>query len=152
MCLCHCSAFYFFSPLKSFILLSESEDEKTAWTSSIRESIARTLRGPTSTRRASIRSELLLSDESDAATDYELESAFVIKNGWLNVSSSDHSRRPQRLWISLTLQSLTLATAFKAAQPDEAISIELCEVAPMRADSYFRLVYAVDEVSTVFIG
>ncbi|TYZ63933.1 hypothetical protein PybrP1_002899 [[Pythium] brassicae (nom. inval.)] len=140
------NAFYFFSPLKSFILLTESEDEKAAWTSSIRESIARTLRGPTSTRRASIRSELLLSEESDAATDYELESAFVIKNGWLNVASSDHSRRPQRLWVSLTLQTLTLATAFKAAQPDEAISIELCEVAPMRAEGFFRLVYAVDEI------
>lgn len=144
---CSRSAFYFFSPLKSFILLTESEEEKTMWTSSIRESIARTLRGPTSTRRASIRSELLL-NEDDLSNDYELEGAFVIKNGWLNVTS-ECSRRPQRLWISLTLQNLTFSTAFKAAQPDESISIELCEVTPMREEGFFRLVVAVDEVRGV---
>lgn len=147
-----CSAFYFFSQHKSFILLAASEEEKLTWIASIRENIARSLRGPTSSRRASIRSELLV-NEDEVASDYELEGAFVIKNGWLNVTSAEtvsagngSGRRPHRLWISLTLQSLSLSAVFKAAQPDESISIELCEAAPMRESTFFRLVFVSDEV------
>lgn len=91
-----------------------------------------------------MRSELLL-NEDELSSDYELESAFVIKNGWLNVISED-GRRPQRLWISLTLQNLSLSTTFKAAQPDESISIELCEAFPMHEQVFFRLVFFQDEV------
>lgn len=145
MCECFRSAFYFFSPLKSFILLTESEEAKASWMTSIRECIARTLRGPTSTRRASVRSELLL-NEDELSSDYELESAFVIKNGWLNVAQGAN-KRVQRLWISLTLQNLSLSTTFKAAQPDESISIELCEAAPLKEDVFFRLSFIQDEVS-----
>lgn len=131
------TAFYFFSPLKSFILLADSEEEKLSWTTSIRDSINRTLRGRTSMRRASVRSDLLL-DEEDMSTDYELETAFVIKNGWLNVTTED-AKRTRRLWISLTLQTLSLSAAFKAALPDESINIECCEAIPLKEDTCFRV-------------
>lgn len=93
-------------------------------------------------RRASVRSDLLL-DEEDMSSDYELETAFVIKNGWLNVITED-AKRTRRLWISLTLQTLSLSAAFKAALPDESINIECCEAMPLKEDTCFRVLVVPD--------
>ncbi|KAI9913215.1 hypothetical protein PsorP6_005915 [Peronosclerospora sorghi] len=46
----------FYSPLKSFILLTETQEDKVGWTSDIRESIDRNLSGKTHPRRTSLRS------------------------------------------------------------------------------------------------
>ncbi|TMW56750.1 hypothetical protein Poli38472_006760 [Pythium oligandrum] len=133
----HNTAFYFFSPLKSFILVADSEDEKAAWMSIIQSSIDKALRGPRHSRRASVRSELLL-DEEESANDYELESAFVIKNGWLNVVGENNTRS-RRMWITLNMQSVTIALNFKGVQPEETISIGSCEAVPMKESNFFRI-------------
>ncbi|DAZ97923.1 TPA: hypothetical protein N0F65_007264 [Lagenidium giganteum] len=139
-------AFYFFSPLKSFILLADSEEEKGSWTTSIESCIHKTLSGATSQRRASLRSEILL-DEEDFSNDCDIESAFVIKNGWLNVMTQEN-KKTRRLWISLTMQSISFSTMFKAVQPDETISIGLCEAVPLKDDTYFRVTAPFNEKST----
>ncbi|KAG6611179.1 uncharacterized protein IUM83_12633 [Phytophthora cinnamomi] len=154
------NAFCFYSPLKSFILLTESEQDKVRWTTDIRECIERNLRGQTHPRRASVRSELLVDNDDDSSSGYELEGGFVIKNGWLNVSggavtmtsgpspspttSSSVGKKPRRLWITLTLQTISLGSTFKAAQPEETIPIELCEVAPLKNEKCFRLQFLQD--------
>jgi hypothetical protein len=136
------SAFYFFSPLKSFILVASSEVDKLRWMHCMQESIDRTLRsGPRhSSRRASIRSELLL-DEEEALIEYELEQALVIKNGWLNVVNSkrDHKATSRRLWITLNMQTLSMSLLFKGAQLEDSISIGLCEAVPMNEPTFFRV-------------
>ncbi|RLN90256.1 hypothetical protein BBJ28_00024407 [Nothophytophthora sp. Chile5] len=160
-----CVAFCFYSPLKSFILLAESEADKASWTASILDCISRNLRGQTHPRRASVRSELLLDNDHDSASGYDLEGVFVIKNGWINVSggaattnatssrahgstlspsANSSGKKPRRLWITLTLQSISLASTFKSAQPEETIPIELCEVAPLRQDKSFCLQFLRD--------
>lgn len=148
------NAFCFYSPLKSFILLTESEEDKVGWTSSISDCIGRNLRGQTHPRRASVRSELLV-DDDDSSSGYELE-GFVIKNGWLNVSGGAVSltgngtpsgfigKKPRRLWITLTLQTISLSSTFKSAQPEETIPIELCDVAPLKHEKCFRLQFLHD--------
>ncbi|KAG2762103.1 hypothetical protein PC129_g930 [Phytophthora cactorum] len=155
------NAFCFYSPLKSFILLTESEEEKIAWTADIRDCIDRNLRGKTHPRRASVRSELLTDNDDECSSGYELEGGFVIKNGWLNVSggavvsvtgstspsptmSSSVGKKPRRLWITLTLQTISLGSTFKTAQPEETIPIELCEVAPLKNEKCFRLQFLHD--------
>ncbi|KAG7391516.1 hypothetical protein PHYPSEUDO_004586 [Phytophthora pseudosyringae] len=160
------NAFCFYSPLKSFILLTDSEADKVGWTSDIRECIDRNLRGKTHPRRTSVRSELLTNNDDDSSSGYELEGGFVIKNGWLNVSggavatgsgangnsaspspsnsSSTVGKKPRRLWITLTLQTISLGSTFKAAQPEETIPIELCEVAPLKHEKCFRLQFLHD--------
>lgn len=158
----NCSAFCFYSPLKSFILLTESEQDKVGWTTDIRDCIERNLRGQTHPRRASVRSELLVDNDDDSSSGYELEGGFVIKNGWLNVSggavamasgpspspttSSSVGKKPRRLWITLTLQTISLGSTFKSAQPEETIPIELCEVAPLKNEKCFRLQFLHDTV------
>ncbi|EEY65169.1 uncharacterized protein PITG_16365 [Phytophthora infestans T30-4] len=155
------NAFCFYSPLKSFILLTESEQEKLAWTTDISECIDRNLRGKTHPRRPSVRSELLADNDDECSSGYELEGGFVIKNGWLNVSggavvsvsgsasaspttSSNVGKKPRRLWITLTLQTISLGSTFKTPQPEETIPIELCEVAPLKSDKCFRLQFLQD--------
>ncbi|KAH7474889.1 FYVE, RhoGEF and PH domain-containing protein 6 [Phytophthora ramorum] len=165
------NAFCFYSPLKSFILLAESEGDKVAWTTSIRDYIGRNLRGQTHPRRGSARSELLVDNDDDSSSGYELEGGFVIKNGWLNVcggavatasgpngssisspspkSSSSVGKKPRRLWITLTLQTITLGSTFKTAQPEETIPIELCEVAPLEYEKSFRMQFLHDTKTRV---
>ncbi|KAE9109641.1 hypothetical protein PF010_g11457 [Phytophthora fragariae] len=164
------NAFCFYSPLKSFILLTESEQDKVGWTTDIRECIERNLRGQTHPRRASVRSELLVDNDDDSSSGYELEGGFVIKNGWLNVSggavamasgpspspttSSSVGKKPRRLWITLTLQTISLGSTFKSAQPEETIPIELCEVAPLKNEKCFRLQFLHDtkmRVQTTYV-
>uniref|UniRef100_H3HD08 Uncharacterized protein n=1 Tax=Phytophthora ramorum TaxID=164328 RepID=H3HD08_PHYRM len=142
------NAFCFYSPLKSFILLAESEGDKVAWTTSIRDYIGRNLRGQTHPRRGSARSELLVDNDDDSSSGYELEGGFVIKNGWLN-SSSSVGKKPRRLWITLTLQTITLGSTFKTAQPEETIPIELCEVAPLEYEKSFRMQFLHDTKTRV---
>ncbi|EGZ16267.1 hypothetical protein PHYSODRAFT_560761 [Phytophthora sojae] len=140
------NAFCFYSPLKSFILLTESEQDKVGWTTDIRDCIERNLRGQTHPRRASVRSELLMDNDDDSSSGYELEGGFVIKNGWLNVptTSSSVGKKPRRLWITLTLQTISLGSTFKTAQPEETIPIELCEVAPLKNEKCFRVQFLHD--------
>uniref|UniRef100_M4BAX7 Uncharacterized protein n=1 Tax=Hyaloperonospora arabidopsidis (strain Emoy2) TaxID=559515 RepID=M4BAX7_HYAAE len=148
------NAFCFYSPLKSFILLTESEEDKIRWTTDIRNCIDRNLSGKTHPRRTSLRSELLTDNDGDSSSGYELEGGFAIKNGWLNVfegavvSSSGHGstvasstsgKKSRRLWITLTLQAISLGSTFKCAQPEETIPIEMCKVAPIKSEKYFRL-------------
>ncbi|KAI9922342.1 hypothetical protein PsorP6_002600 [Peronosclerospora sorghi] len=45
----------FYSPLKSFILLTETQEDKVGWTSDIRECIDRNLSGKTNPRGTSLR-------------------------------------------------------------------------------------------------
>ncbi|CAI5743122.1 unnamed protein product [Hyaloperonospora brassicae] len=152
------NAFCFYSPLKSFILLTESEEDKVRWTTDIRDCIDRNLSGKTHPRRTSLRSELLTDNDGDSSSGYELEGGFAIKNGWLNVfdgavvsSPGDDSARPhamtssnsgkkcRRLWITLTLQAISLGSTFKSAQPEETIPIDVCKVAPAKSETCFRL-------------
>ncbi|TDH66835.1 hypothetical protein CCR75_005971 [Bremia lactucae] len=154
------NAFCFYSPLKSFILLTESKEDKNRWTSDICDCIDRNLRGKTHPRRPSVRTELLTDNEDDSSSGYELEGGFVIKNGWLNVTegavesinggsgtyaspspttNSSISKKSRRLWITLTLQTVSMGSTFKAAQPEETIPIELCEVASQNNEKCFRL-------------
>ncbi|ETK79985.1 hypothetical protein, variant 1 [Phytophthora nicotianae CJ01A1] len=155
------NAFCFYSPLKSFILLTESEGEKKAWTTDISECIDRNLRGKTHPRRASVRSEVLTDNDDECSSGYELEGGFVIKNGWLNVSggaagsmspsptsSFSVGKKPRRLWITLSLQTISLGSTFKTAQPEETIPIELCEVAPLQNEKCFRLQFLQDTMRT----
>ncbi|GMF11344.1 unnamed protein product [Phytophthora lilii] len=106
---------------------------------------------------------LLVDNDDDSSSGYELE-GFVIKNGWLNVSggavatvsgptgspsptpSSSVGKKARRLWITLTLQTISLGSTFKAAQPEETIAIELCEVAPLKNEKCFRLQFLHDTV------
>ncbi|KAG1689273.1 hypothetical protein DVH05_002341 [Phytophthora capsici] len=154
------NAFCFYSPLKSFILLADSEADKVGWTSDIRKCIDRNLRGKTHPRRTSVRSELVADNDEDSSSGYELEGGFVIKNGWLNVSggalatgngvspspsnSSSVGKKPRRLWITLTLQTISLGSTFKAPQPEETIPIEVCEAAPLKHEKCFRLQFLHD--------
>ncbi|OWZ14324.1 hypothetical protein PHMEG_00012214 [Phytophthora megakarya] len=158
------NAFCFYSPLKSFILLTESEADKVGWTTDIRVCIDRNLQGKTHPRRTSVRSDGLAENDEDSSSGYELEGGFVIKNGWLNVSggavvtgngatspsnSSSVGKKPRRLWITLTLQTISLGSTFKATQPEETIPIELCEVAPLKHDKCFRLQFLHDTLCEV---
>ncbi|GLE01232.1 hypothetical protein PINS_up010062 [Pythium insidiosum] len=145
-----CSAFSFFSPLKSFILVAESEEDKSTWISAIQTSIDKTLRNPRLSRRASIRSELLL-DEDESTNECELEGAFVIKDGWLNVITED-SRRCRRMWITLNMQTISLATAYHGAQPEETLSIGCCEAVPMKELTFFRIYVRTDTVSSAVLS
>jgi hypothetical protein len=131
------SAFYFFSPLKSFILLAENAEEKATWMQNIQECIHKALSGKnTSAVRVSLRTDALLQEEEES---FSLDpAAFVIKNGWLNILTEDN-KKMRRLWISLTMQSLTFSTTFKAITPDENLNIGLCEALPMSDDTYFRV-------------
>ncbi|CAH0516788.1 unnamed protein product [Peronospora belbahrii] len=157
------NAFCFYSPLKSFILLAESEEDKIEWTTDIRKCIDRNLSGKTHPRRTSLRSELLTDNDDDTSSGYEFDGGFAIKNGWLNVSggavvnvsgessttsslttSSNAGKKTRRLWITLTLQTISLGSTFKTAQPEEIIPIELCEVVPLKNETCFRLQYLID--------
>ncbi|POM57993.1 Hypothetical protein PHPALM_37418 [Phytophthora palmivora] len=159
------NAFCFYSPLKSFILLTDSETDKIGWTTDIRDCIDRNLQGKTHPRRTSVRSEVMADNDEDSSSGYELESGFVIKNGWLNVSggavangsgpsgsnvilspsnSTSVGKKPRRMWITLTLQTISLGATFKAVQPGETIPIELCEVTPLQHDKCFRLQFLHD--------
>lgn len=136
------SAFCFYSPLKSFILLTDSAEEKEGWTKSISECIARTLRGQARhPRRASVRSDALLDVDEDENHLGGDSSTLVIKNGWLNVSRGDepNNRRSRRLWITLTLQTLSIASTFKAAQPDESFAIGDCVASAMRQNALLQV-------------
>lgn len=87
-----------------------------------------------------MRSDLLLDDEERSHL-YDLEatcSTLVIKNGWLNVSSDDN-RKSRRLWITLTMQTLSLSSAFKAAQPEESFAIENCSASLVRPGTRFKV-------------
>lgn len=140
------NAFYFFSPLKSFILVALNEEAKNTWMHGIQESIDKTIRGgPRSSRRASIRSELLV-DEDELSNDYELENAIVIKNGWLNTITHDN-KTSRRMWITLNMQSLSIATMFKSAHLEESLNIELCEAVPMKESTFFRIYVRTESVS-----
>ncbi|RLN67341.1 hypothetical protein BBJ29_003092 [Phytophthora kernoviae] len=155
------NAFCFYSPLKSFILLADSEEDKTGWTTSILDCIGRNLRGQTHPRSGSVPSEILGENDDDSSSGFEQE-GFVIKNGWLNVSGgavtvvtgtngssasagpSIVGKKPRRLWITLTLQTLSLGTIFKIAQPEESIAVELCDVSPLKHEKCFRLQFLYD--------
>jgi hypothetical protein len=151
-------------------LLTESEEDKVGWATDIRECIDRNLQGKTHPRRASVRSDLLTDNDDDSSSGYELEGGFVIKNGWLNVSggavltandpnggststtpspttSCNVGKKPRRLWITLTLQTISLGSTFEAAQPEETIPVELCAVAPLKNGECFRLQFLHDTVS-----
>ncbi|KAI9906702.1 hypothetical protein PsorP6_016558 [Peronosclerospora sorghi] len=83
---------------------------------------------------------------------------FAIKNGWLNVfdgavvsesdesstngsptTSSTRSKKFRRLWITFTLQTISLGSTFKTTQPKETVPIELCLVASLKNETLFRL-------------
>ncbi|RQM16591.1 hypothetical protein DD237_001252 [Peronospora effusa] len=168
------NAFCFYSPLKSFILLTQSEEDKVEWTTDIRKCIDRNLSGKTHPRRTSLRSELLTDNDDDSSSGYELEGGFAIKNGWLNVSggavmngsgdssttasspsmSSNVGKKSRRLWITLTLQTISLGSTFKITQPEETIPIEMCEVIPLTNETCFHLQYLTDttmRVQTTYI-
>ncbi|KAI9914854.1 hypothetical protein PsorP6_008579 [Peronosclerospora sorghi] len=134
-----------------------TQEDKVGWTSDIRECIDRNLSG-THPRRISLRSELLMDNEDESSSICELESGFAIKNGWLNVfdgavvSESDESstngspttnttrsKKFRRLWITLTLQTISLGSTFKTTQPEETVPIELCLVASLKNETWFRL-------------
>ncbi|KAI9914721.1 hypothetical protein PsorP6_008531 [Peronosclerospora sorghi] len=156
------NAFCFYSPLKSFILLTETQEDKVGWTSDIRECIDRNLSGKTHPRRTSLRSELLMDNDDESSSSCELESGFAIKNGWLNVfdgavvsesdesstngspTTSTRSTKFRRLWITLTLQTISLGSTFKTTQPEETVPIELCLVASLKNETWFRLQFPSD--------
>lgn len=112
-----------------------------SWTTSISDCITRTLRGQARhPRRASVRSDSLLLDNDDA-DHFGGDGTLVIKNGWLNVSRGDeiNNRRTRRLWITLTLESLSLAPTFKAAQPEDSFAIGSCTASALRQDTLFQV-------------
>ncbi|KAI9895427.1 hypothetical protein PsorP6_018752 [Peronosclerospora sorghi] len=63
----------FYSPLKYFILLTETQEDKVGWTSDIRECIDRNLSGKTHPRRTILRSELLMDNDDESSSSCELE-------------------------------------------------------------------------------
>ncbi|CAI5739492.1 unnamed protein product [Peronospora destructor] len=154
--------------------LKQSEEDKVEWTTDIRNCIDRNLSGKTHPRRTSLRSELLTDNDDDSSSGYELEGGCAIKNGWLNVSggavvngsgdssttpsltmSSNVNKKSRRLWITLTLQTISLGSTFKIAQPEETVSIELCKVASLQNETCsFHLHYLTDtkmRVQTTYV-
>ncbi|KAI9908248.1 hypothetical protein PsorP6_004187 [Peronosclerospora sorghi] len=69
----------FYSTLKSFILLTETQEDKVGGTSDIRECIDRNLSGKTRPRRTSLRSELLMDNDDESSSSCELEVALPSK-------------------------------------------------------------------------
>lgn len=112
-------------------------EEKTKWIHNLHECIEKTLQTPI---RSSIRSELLLDDEEEKEISWDSDTALVIKNGWLNVVSEDGTRTmTRRMWITLTQQSISFASTFKGAQPEENIVISTCTASSMTEETYFQL-------------
>jgi hypothetical protein len=88
-----------------------------------------------------VRSDALLDVDEDENHLGGDSSTLVIKNGWLNVSRRDepNNRRSRRLWITLTLQTLSIASTFKAAQPDESFVIGDCVASAMRQNALLQV-------------
>lgn len=50
-----------------------------------------------------------------------------------------NNRRTRRLWITLTLQTLSIGSTFKASQPDESFAIGDCVASAMRQDTLLQV-------------
>ncbi|KAI9911631.1 hypothetical protein PsorP6_009136 [Peronosclerospora sorghi] len=59
-------------------------------------------------------------------------------------TSSTRSKKFRRLWITLTLQTISLGSTFKTTQPEETVPIELCLVASLKNETWFRLQFPSD--------
>ncbi|KAI9919768.1 hypothetical protein PsorP6_017453 [Peronosclerospora sorghi] len=113
------SAFLLLLAAQVFILLTETQEDKVGWTSDIRERIDR---------------NLSVSDSDGSST-----------NG-SPTTSSTRSKKFRRLWITLTLQTISLVSTFKTTQPEETVPIELCLVASLKNETWFRLQFPSDLV------
>ncbi|KAI9922234.1 hypothetical protein PsorP6_000489 [Peronosclerospora sorghi] len=65
------------------------------------------------------------------------------KNG-SPTTSSTRSKKFRRLWITLTLQTISLESTFKTTQPEETVPIELCLVVSLKNETWFRLQFPSD--------
>nr|CCA16088.1 conserved hypothetical protein [Albugo laibachii Nc14] len=138
------NAFYFYSPIKSFILLASTQEEKQGWMEYLRICIDRSIAADgwlnVSHRWIASNSEYqqqrLLLDPSEPKAP-GLETTLVIKNGWLNVLIAPNYRKGHRYWVSLTMKNLTLSSTFKSAKPEQVIPIAQCDVFALEKDELF---------------
>nr|CCA21034.1 conserved hypothetical protein [Albugo laibachii Nc14] len=134
----HPTAFYFFSPQKSFMVLAESVANKNEWIDAIRDCIAKTFEAHPSADQESAGMGDLMPPTLEFTPMSVADMLFVVKNGWLNVTALG-CRKGRRLWITLTMQTFAFSNAFKATQPDESFDIGCCIALPLKDEKFFSV-------------